>query len=221
VTRQQIQFLRRVTPSALQSERDFEIPACVTIAQAVLESATPLYGWGSSRLFRMANNPFGIKASHARGLEQYGHFEAQTMEFRATARPGERSPAPGNGNGSANGGAGHAARGSAAGVQPQLEAAQFQCFPSLAEAFAAHARLLMTPRYGPAYTVRHDWKQFAERLGPKQSANDTDHCEYSTNPGYSVQLIKIVETCHLYDHRAQEWLETGKDPGPILEAMLS
>jgi hypothetical protein len=79
----------------------------------------------------------------------------------------------------------------------------------------------LLPRYGPAYTVRHDWKQFAERLGPKQSANDTEHCGYSTNPAYAAQLIKIVETCHLYDHRAQEWLETGKDPGPILEAMLS
>ena len=106
-------------------------------------------------------------------------------------------------------------------MQSQLETAQFQRFPSLAEGFAAHARLLMTPRYGPAYTVRHDWKQFAERLGPKRSAHETDHCGYSTNPGYSTLLIEIVETCHLSDHRAQEWLETGKDPGPILEAMLS
>ena len=64
VTRQQIQFLLRVAPPALQSEREYEIPACITLAQAILESATPRFGWGSSRLFRLANNPFGIKYSH-------------------------------------------------------------------------------------------------------------------------------------------------------------
>jgi hypothetical protein len=60
---QQLQFLLRVTPAALSSERTYEIPACVTIAQAILESATAA-GWGSSVLFRLANNPFGIKYSH-------------------------------------------------------------------------------------------------------------------------------------------------------------
>ena len=61
---QQLQFLLRVTPSALASQREYEVPACVTVAQAILESATPKFGWGSSVLFRVANNPFGIKYSH-------------------------------------------------------------------------------------------------------------------------------------------------------------
>jgi len=64
LTPQQLQFLLRVTSAALQSQREYEVPACVTIAQAILESATPKFGWGSSELFRIANNPFGIKYSH-------------------------------------------------------------------------------------------------------------------------------------------------------------
>ena len=64
MTPQQLQFLLRVTPPALQSQREYEIPACITIAQAILESATPKLGWGSSSLFRIANNPFGIKYCH-------------------------------------------------------------------------------------------------------------------------------------------------------------
>ena len=172
----------------------------------------------------MANNPFGIKASHVKGLEKYGHLDAPTMEYRPVVKPDGPAIVPeipvwewlASGCLPAQ----PVAEISQA-VQPQLEETQFQCFPSLAEAFAAHARLLMTPRYRPAYEVRHDWKQFAERLGPQQSVNDTGHCGYSTNPGYSAQLVRIVETCHLDDRRAQEWLATGKDPGPVLKAMLA
>jgi flagellum-specific peptidoglycan hydrolase FlgJ len=63
LTPQQLQFLSSVTPPALASEREYGIPACVTVAQAILESATAA-GWGSSVLFRLANNPFGIKYCH-------------------------------------------------------------------------------------------------------------------------------------------------------------
>ena len=65
LTPQQLQFLLRVAPPALLSERAYGIPAPVTIAQAILESATSA-GWGSSSLFRLANNPFGIKARDSR-----------------------------------------------------------------------------------------------------------------------------------------------------------
>jgi flagellum-specific peptidoglycan hydrolase FlgJ len=61
---QQLQFLLRVTPAAVAGQHEYGIPACVTIAQAILESATPKFGWGSSELFRIANNPFGIKYCH-------------------------------------------------------------------------------------------------------------------------------------------------------------
>ena len=98
--------------------------------------------------------------------------------------------------------------------------AQFQRFPNLTEAFKAHARLLLTPRYRPAYEVRHDWKEFAERLGPKQSEHDADHCGYSTNPSYSARLINLVEAYRLDDRRALDWLASGKDPGPVLAELL-
>jgi flagellum-specific peptidoglycan hydrolase FlgJ len=213
MTRQQLQFLLRVTPPALDSERAYEIPACITVAQAILESSTPRFGWGSSRLFRLANNPFGIKYSHFRSgdrvigrsgeqgktdhqiagspdqpIADYGHFDAATWEIENDRK---------------------------------VEAlAEFQRFPSLTEAFKAHAQLLLTPRYRPAYEARHDWRQFAERLGPKQSEYDTDHCGYSTNPSYSARLINLVEIYRLDDRRALDWLASGKDPGPVLAKLL-
>ena len=61
--------------------------------------------------------------------------------------------------------------------------------------------------------MRDDWKQFAERLGPKTSQLDMEHCGYSTNPSYSAELIKLVSLYRLNDPRALEWYATGKDPG--------
>ena len=190
LTSQQLQFLLRVTPGALQGEREYEIPACITIAQAILESATPKYGWGSSTLFRLANNPFGIKYRHFgpgdrspdHAISAYGHFDAATWEI-------------------VNG-------------QKKTEITEFQCFPNLDEAFRAHALLLRGPRYQPAFAVRADWKQFAERLGPKSSPLDTEHCGYSTNPSYSAELIELVTLYRLNDPRALQWFATGEDPGP-------
>jgi|SRR5579862_5315497 len=208
----QLQFLLRVAPSALESERTSEIPACVTMAQAILESATPA-GWGSSILFRLANNPFGIKYEHLGShpptiesssnrtigrpidhtkpgqptLQQYGHFDAETWEI-------------------VNG-------------EKKEMMAQFQRFPNLNVAFVAHAQLLCSPHYRDAFEARHDWKQFAERLGPKTSSLDKEHCGYSTNPSYSAELIKLVELYRLNDARVVEWLATGKDPGPVGQAI--
>lgn len=243
---QQLQFLLRVTPAALASQRDYGIPACVTIAQAILESATPQFGWGSSVLFRMANNPFGIKYCHFpwgdRGMgpardpavhpnsgapghpipQDYGHFDATTWEIE-------------------NG-------------QKKAVFAEFQRFPNLEEAFRCHAFLLARlPRYGPAMQAMraaagHDqadqaasaggaeggsgpavrrpdypspppaWQKFAERLGPPTSALDTEHCGYSTNPSYSAELVKLVRLYRLDDPRAIEWYATGRDPGPAILA---
>ena len=213
LTAQQLQFLLRVVPAALASQREYGIPAGVTVAQAILESATAA-GWGSSSLFRLANNPFGIKYCHfgpAHGLqpatpipEDYGHFDAQTWEIE-------------------NG-------------QKKTMVAQFQRFPNLTEAFRCHALLLAkSPRYAPAMAAIRsdirspeshgqntadpapcspDWMKFAERLGPKTSPLDWEHCGYSTNPSYSAELIKLVGLYRLNDPRALRWYAEGADPGP-------
>lgn len=61
--------------------------------------------------------------------------------------------------------------------------------------------------------MRDDWKKFAERLGPKTSPLDSEHCGYSTNPSYSAELIELVNLYRLNDPRAVQWYATGQDPG--------
>jgi flagellum-specific peptidoglycan hydrolase FlgJ len=80
LTKQQLGFLQTVTQPALDNERVFGIPACITIAQAIFESASPTSGWGGSVLFRLANNPFGIKFSDRSPDAKYGHFDVETYE---------------------------------------------------------------------------------------------------------------------------------------------
>jgi flagellum-specific peptidoglycan hydrolase FlgJ len=213
LTAQQLQFLLRVTPAAIESQRKYEIPACVTVAQAILESATAA-GWGSSSLFRLANNPFGIK---------YCHLGSGHPPIGSSAHgPIGSSPAPGTDDRMSRStnqpipqdyGAFDALTWEIENGQKKFVTAQFQCFPNLDAAFAAHALLLRGPRYRPAFAWRGDWKQFAERLGPKTSPLDMEHCGYSTNPSYSAELIKIVNLYRLDDPRALQWFATGQDPG--------
>lgn len=51
------EFLQQATAAAQTSSMSSGLPAGITVAQAALESF-----WGSSKLSRMANNYFGIKA---------------------------------------------------------------------------------------------------------------------------------------------------------------
>jgi flagellum-specific peptidoglycan hydrolase FlgJ len=220
LTPPQLQFLLRVTPPAVASERDYEIPACITIAQAILESATPA-GWGSSSLFRLANNPFGIKYCHWQGAEglEPGAVEKKPNPISGTdaAVPGPQPPEPVT-QAPADYGHFDAATWEIENGQRKEILAQFQRFPNLEEAFRAHALLLRSPHYQPAFEVRLDWKQFAERLGPKSSPLDSERCGYSTNPTYSAVLIQLVEEFRLNDPRMLTWLATGKDPGRREEA---
>jgi len=59
------------------------------------------------------------------------------------------------------------------------------------------------------------WQKFAERLGPKTSQLDLEHCGYSTNPSYSAELIQLVNLYRLNDPRALTWYATGQDPGRV------
>jgi flagellum-specific peptidoglycan hydrolase FlgJ len=247
---QHLQFLLRVTPPALASQRQHEVPACVTIAQSILESATAM-GWGSSTLFRLANNPFGIKYSHilravesqkskvesdgpwtSRPRKEDCKFRIPHSGFRIpnaeTQKPEPASRIPNPAIRVSNFGTpvlsapypipepyGYfdAATWESERGDKKVMTIPFLRFPNLDEAFLAHARLLCSPRYGPAFAVRDDWKQFAERLGPQASPMDMEHCGYSTNPSYSAEIISLVSRYRLNDPRALQWFATGRDPG--------
>ena len=61
-TPEQAGFILAAAPAARESQRATGVPASVTIAQAILESA-----WGASRLSSESNNFFGIKAQERPG----------------------------------------------------------------------------------------------------------------------------------------------------------
>ena len=61
-----LDYIERYKNVALQSEREFGIPASITLAQGLLESSV-----GQSKMALEANNHFGIKAYHWTG-EVYG-----------------------------------------------------------------------------------------------------------------------------------------------------
>ena len=55
-------FIQEVAPGAIAAQREYGVPAAVTIAQAIDES-----GWGQSQLAAQDNNLFGIKGSGPAG----------------------------------------------------------------------------------------------------------------------------------------------------------
>lgn len=170
LTPQQLQFLLRVTSPALKSQSECEIPACVTIAQAILESATAA-GWGSSVLFRLANNPFGIKYEHfgsgnrvngrsgdrvsSGEIKSADHQNAGSPQNPARAGDQEEAHHPITGSpitGSSDHpipdpyGAFDAVTWEIENGQKKVMIAHFQRFPNLDEAFYAHALLMRSPR---------------------------------------------------------------------------
>ena len=78
-------FIAKVAPGALAAQRQYGIPAAVTIAQAIDES-----GWGQSLLATQENNLFGIKGTGPAGsvlrpTQEYQNGQAVTVNapFRA------------------------------------------------------------------------------------------------------------------------------------------
>lgn len=74
----QAAFLRVTVPPAQAAQRKWEVPASVTLTQAILESSNS-EGWGQSQLAREYNNYFGIKAEHLSDPETY--VDMPTAEF--------------------------------------------------------------------------------------------------------------------------------------------
>ncbi len=67
-------FLSNTVPAALAMQRQYSVPASITLAQAILES-----GWGQTALAKQANNFFGIKAIYFADPKSY--IEFPTKEF--------------------------------------------------------------------------------------------------------------------------------------------
>ncbi len=65
-----LDYIERYKQAALQSEREYGVPASITLAQGILESKV-----GKSDMARNANNHFGIKAYHWSG-EVYGRCDS-------------------------------------------------------------------------------------------------------------------------------------------------
>ena len=63
---QYLEYIERFKDVALEQEREFGVPASITLAQGILESSV-----GQSKMAREANNHFGIKAYNWDG-EGYG-----------------------------------------------------------------------------------------------------------------------------------------------------
>lgn len=172
MTREQENFLRKVSGPALDAERNTGIPACVTVAQSILESAGKINGawqWGGSSLFRLANNAFGMKDSHF--LDQfesaggnYGEFDVKTSEIGPDGQAHE-------------------------------QIAAFAKFFSLKESFFAHSMLLARlKRYQEAFEVRGDWRQFAVAI--MEAGYSTDRPELCKIPGclhYAGKLIRLID----------------------------
>ena len=74
----QSDFLKLAVPAAIASMMATGVPASVTIAQAIFESSNK-QGWGQSALARLANNYFGIKATHLGDPDSY--IELPTGEY--------------------------------------------------------------------------------------------------------------------------------------------
>jgi tellurite resistance protein len=73
---EQEDFIRRVARGAQRGFKEFGVPASVTIAQAILESA-----WGTSGLSRKANNYFGIKAQRSGSRITFGSIAIGSVDF--------------------------------------------------------------------------------------------------------------------------------------------
>lgn len=159
----QREFLKTVAGLALDTERETGIPASITLAQAVLESAGKVMGewqWGGSELFRLANNPFGIKFTRRAEAKGYKPYEAPTHEYEH----GELKP----------------------------EHDQFVRYSSLIAAFEDHADLIRA-LYAPAMLVRRDPEKFANAIMLGGYSTDRPTlCKTPGCPHYAGKLMSLV-----------------------------
>jgi hypothetical protein len=142
----------QIVTAAQGAEKQYRVPACISIAQWILESDR------GAHIPPGSNNPFGIKAS---GSEPY--VIASTHEVSDG--------------------------------QTIVIDARFRKFASVADAFAAHGRLLAT--FGPyraAMEATDDPDLFAQRLTGT----------YATDPHYGTALRQIMRGSNLYQFNLEK-----------------
>jgi flagellum-specific peptidoglycan hydrolase FlgJ len=75
-------FIQQVAPGAIEAQRQYGIPAAVTIAQAIDESA-----WGQSQLAAQDNNLFGIKGTGPAGSVMLPTQEYENGQWVTVSAP--------------------------------------------------------------------------------------------------------------------------------------
>ena len=65
-TKLQLSWLKSMVTAAQLTQRKYGVPASVTLAQCILESA-----WGTSQLSRRANNYFGVKSIQGQDYAEF------------------------------------------------------------------------------------------------------------------------------------------------------
>jgi len=163
MTEQQKQFLKTVTGPAFEAERVYGIPGAVTVAQAILESAGRVNGH-----WEWGASPLFVHANNPFGIK-YSDQSPDAKYGAYSIRTHEFIK----------------------GLEEVVQAG-FQRFPSLEEAFTAHALLLRHPHYAKAWKHRGDARMYAMCLGPCSESNP-DGCGYATDPKYGEKLLGLMD----------------------------
>lgn len=77
-----LDYIERYKTVALQHEKEYGVPASITLAQGILESSV-----GQSRMAQEANNHFGIKAYHWKGEVYGGNDSLKQVGYRKYGLP--------------------------------------------------------------------------------------------------------------------------------------
>ena len=145
MTAEQSAALRRIAEAAVAAERKTGVPAEISAAQCILESAWLQVAPG--------NNCFGIKAK----ADEHCQY-CLTKEYLNGEWTGQKLA--------------------------------FATYPSLAACFAAHAMLLQSGVYAPAwrrYEANHDLDAYIRGIA--------EH--YATDPGYAGKIYQLAYGPHV------------------------
>lgn len=171
ITPVQQEALARIAEAAVEPERLTGLPAAITAAQAILES-----GWLKNA---PGNNAFGVKAKPGEGqlLETTEWFTASELERFLASGPGRTARKT-----NSTRGGGHL--GPVRTMYIVLD--WFRVYPTLAESFADHARLITE---GHRYAEK--WRAFQVHKNPVMLLREIAGI-YATAPNYAEAVLKVM-----------------------------